>query len=231
MMGAMRRLPTIALVAAAAALAAAALAAGCGSQDDPATFPAPATPAASPPLTQAPASTPTGTAAADEALIARLRAEGRGPRTTARLDDGTTVTLDPRARTLTVGDQTVAAGIGPTHVVVGDEGRVYVADTAGRSVLLFRTMPELKLWRRAGLDGSPYGTAIDREKGKLWVTLTDRNEAVQLTADGAPRVQRRFPTVRQPDAIAIDDAHGRVAILGADAVQAFDGYPDRRPAR
>jgi len=215
-----------------AALAAASLlAAGCGSQNDPASFPDPATPAASPPLTREPTSDPAPTEDTDAALIARLREDGRGPRTTARLDDGGTATLDPRARTLTITgpDGTeraqAPAGIGPTHVVLGDEGRLYVTDTAGRSVLLFRSEPELKLWRRAGLDGSPYGTALDREKGKLWVTLTDRNEAVQLTADGAPRVQRRFPTVRQPDAIAIDPASGRVAVLGKDAVQTFDGYP------
>lgn len=219
MMWSMRRPVTVTLAALAVV--------GCGSQNDPATFPPPATPAVSPPLTAEPADTAAATATADEALVARLRKEGHGPRTTARLDDGRVATLDPRARTLTVGGETVAAGIGPTHVVAGDDGRLYVADTAGRSVLLFRTQPELKLWRRAGLDGSPYGTAIDREKGKLWVTLTDRNEAVQLTADGAPRVQRRFPTVRQPDAIAIDETRGRVAILGADAVQTFDGYPER----
>ena len=50
---------------------------------------------------------------------------------------------------------------------------------------------------------------VDRERGKLWVTVTGRDEVVQLTADGAPRVKRRFPTVRRPNAIAVDEATGR----------------------
>jgi hypothetical protein len=142
------------------------------------------------------------------------------------LDDGTPVRVDATRRRLRVGDEEVPAGLGPTAVAAGDDGRVYVTDTDGGSVLYFRTRPHLGLVRRAGLAGTPYATAIDREKGKLWVTLTATNEVAQLTADGAPRVQQRFPTVRQPNAIAVDGRRGRVYVAGpAGEIQAFDGYP------
>ena len=154
---------------------------------------------------------------------ARLRPRPLG---TTTLDDGTAATVDPRRRRLRVGDHEVPAGIGPTDLAAGDGRRLYVSDTDGGSILYFRTRPESGLVRRAALPGKPYATATDRTKGKLWVTLTARNQVAQLTADGAPRVQRRFRTVRQPNAIAVDGRRGRVYVLGAGGVlQAFDGYP------
>ena len=145
----------------------------------------------------------------------------------AALDDGRFAVVAARERTLTVGEVSEPAGIGPTHVEAADDGRLYVADTTGGSVLLFRSEPELGLARRAAVAGSPYGTAIDRERGKLWVTTTATNEAVQLTADGSPRIQRRYPTVRQPNSIAVDERTGRVYVASAadGTLQAFDGYP------
>ena len=118
------------------------------------------------------------------------------------------------------------AGVGPTHVVAGDDGRLYVTDTGGESVLLFRSGDDLVQARRYGLPGAPYATTLDGAKGKLWVTLTARNEVVQLTADAQPREQRRYDTVAQPDAIAIDERTGRVFVAGRDegVLQAFDGY-------
>ena len=148
---------------------------------------------------------------------------------TAVLDDGGVAEVDDRARTLTVGRERVPAGVGPTQVEAGDDGRVYVADTGAGALLFFRTRPDLALVRRTALPGAPYATAIDRERGKLWVTLTARNRVVQLTADGQPRVQRGFPTVRQPNAVAIHEPSGRVFVASAadGTLQAFAGYPER----
>jgi DNA-binding beta-propeller fold protein YncE len=131
--------------------------------------------------------------------------------------------VDPRTGSVL---DDVAAGVGPTHVTAGDDGRTYVADTDGGSVLLIRTRPELVLARRVALPGAPYGVTVDREKGKLWVTLTAANEVVQLTAEGQPREQRRYPTVRQPNSVAIHEPTGRVFVTGtADGVlQVLDGY-------
>ncbi|HEX8205824.1 MAG TPA: hypothetical protein VF587_07180 [Solirubrobacteraceae bacterium] len=97
------------------------------------------------------------------------------------------------------------AGVGPTHVEAGPEGRVYVADTAGDAILVFRTRPELELVRRVALPGAPYGMAIDRTRRRLWVTLTATNEVVWLPAHGAPRPIERFPTVRQPNSVAVHE--------------------------
>jgi DNA-binding beta-propeller fold protein YncE len=108
-----------------------------------------------------------------------------------RLDDGTPVVLDPVARELRVGDETVAAGFAPTHVVVGAGGRIYVTDTGGGSVLLFRTRPHLKLQRRAAVPGRPFETVLDPDRRRLLVATDD--ELVRMTADGAPRIQERIP--------------------------------------
>ena len=201
--------------------------AGCGSEDDPLALPPPPGPAASPPQ----AGTPEGEVVPAGDLPEGVAFDAR--RTVAALPGGGFAVLDPRRRTLGVTDRLgseptaeAPAGVGPTHVVAGDDGRVYVTDTGGESVLLFRVGDDLELARRYGLPGAPYATTIDRDKGKLWVTLTARNEAVQLTADAQPREQRRYRTVRRPDAIAIDERTGRVYVAGRDegVLQAFDGY-------
>ena len=118
------------------------------------------------------------------------------------------------------------AGIGPTHVEAGDGGRLYVADTDGNAVLLFRTRPDLKLIRRIAVPGQPYATALDRRRGKLWVTLTETNRAVQLTAEVQVRRQREFATVRQPNAIAVHEPTGRVFVASRTdgTLQVFDAY-------
>jgi DNA-binding beta-propeller fold protein YncE len=124
----------------------------------------------------------------------------------------------------------VPAGVGPTHVEAGEGGRVYVADTDGDAVLLFTADPELDLVRRVRVAGSPYGMTLDRRRGKLWVTQTALNRVTQLTADGQPRPERSFPTVRQPNSVAIDEATGTVFVASRSdgTLQAFAGYPPRR---
>ncbi len=104
------------------------------------------------------------------------------------------------------------AGVGPTHVEAGAGGRVYVADTAGDAILLFRTRPRLELVRRVALPGAPHGMTIDRERGRLWVTLTARNEVVWLPANGAPRPVERYATVRQPNSVGVHEPTGRVFV-------------------
>jgi DNA-binding beta-propeller fold protein YncE len=136
----------------------------------------------------------------------------------AAIPDGPIALVAVRERVLALYDhdgQELArepAGVGPTHVEAGAGGRVYVADTAGDAILLFRTRPELELVRRVALPGAPYGMTIDRERGRLWVTLTARNEVVWLPANGAPRVVGRYPTVRQPNSVAVHEPSGRVFV-------------------
>jgi hypothetical protein len=109
-----------------------------------------------------------------------------------------------------------AAGVGPTHVVAAGD-RLYVADTRGGALLVFATRPKLALVRRVYLPGGPYGIALDPVRHRLWVTLTARNEVVELAATGRPHPLVRLPTVRQPDSVAVDPALGTLAVTGRDA--------------
>jgi DNA-binding beta-propeller fold protein YncE len=121
------------------------------------------------------------------------------------------------------------AGAGPTHVVPGSEGRIYVVDTTGDGLLVFETRPELRLTRRLALLGAPYGLAVDPEHGRLWVTLTATNEVVELAAGARPHVLRTLPSVRQPNTVAVDPATGRAYITGsADGVLQLLDPPRRR---
>jgi DNA-binding beta-propeller fold protein YncE len=126
-----------------------------------------------------------------------------------------------RSRTLELYDArtlhrlaSVPAGTGPTHVVSDGGHYLYVSDTAGGSLLVFRTTPELRLTRRYALPGGPYGIAFDPERRRLWVTLTATNELVELAAGARPHRLRTYPTVRQPDSVAVQPRSGRVFVAG-----------------
>lgn len=106
------------------------------------------------------------------------------------------------------------AGTGPTHVVAAGD-RAWVADTQGDAVLTYALGSRPRELTRTGLGGSPYGVAVDARRERLWVTLTDRNEAVVFDVGGPRPVElRRYPTVRQPNSIAIDERDGSALIAG-----------------
>ncbi len=122
------------------------------------------------------------------------------------------------------------AGAGPTHVVPGSEGRIYVVDTSGDGLLVFETRPELRLTRRVALLGAPYGLAVDPERGRLWVTLTATNEVVELAAGARPHVLRTLPSVRQPNTVAVNPGTGGAYVTGrADGVLQLLDPPRRSP--
>lgn len=125
----------------------------------------------------------------------------------------------------------IDAGVGPTHLVAGDDGRFYVADTQGDAILVFESTPEPALLDRANLPGKPYGIAIDNERERLWVTQTARNRVVEYElTDLAPKRLRSFATVQQPNTVAVDPGTGYVYVAGrADGeLQVFD--PERAEA-
>jgi DNA-binding beta-propeller fold protein YncE len=109
----------------------------------------------------------------------------------------------------------VDAGEGPTHVRSGPENRFYVTDTRGDAILVYAARPELEQLGRVSLPGSPYGVAIDPERGHLWVTLTAEQRLVQFALEERTlREIARYPTVRQPNSVAVDTASGRVFVTG-----------------
>jgi DNA-binding beta-propeller fold protein YncE len=106
----------------------------------------------------------------------------------------------------------VAAGAGPTHLVTDSRGRFLVADTRGDAVLTFAADP-LEQVDRLALPGTPYGLAYDAGAQLLWVTLTATNEVVGLSTAGDRLTEvARFPTVRQPNTVAVDPSAERVYV-------------------
>ena len=123
----------------------------------------------------------------------------------------------------------VNAGVGPTHVVSDGEQYLYVTDTAGDALLVFRTQPELRLVRRLAMPTSPYGIALDRRRERLFVTLTGTNRLVKLRTNG-PRTVANLPTVQQPDTVAVDESTGRAFVTGrVDGVLQLIDPADREP--
>ncbi len=104
---------------------------------------------------------------------------------------------------------------GPSHVAAyGTE--LYVVDTGGTHVRVFDTVPRLHLVGSVSVPRSPLGVAVDETRGRLWITCTASNRLVELTLDRAlPRVIGQWPTVRQPDTVAVDTRTDTVVVVGA----------------
>ncbi|MBW4718244.1 YncE family protein [Saccharothrix obliqua] len=108
------------------------------------------------------------------------------------------------------------AGDGATSMVADRFGRVLVVDTRGGELMAFSVNP-LIMRQRYPVPGAPYGLAYDARRDLLWVTLTERNEVVAFdVAGGEPVEKHRFPTVRQPNAVAVDPGSGRVFVASGD---------------
>jgi hypothetical protein len=157
---------------------------------------------------------------------ARLGATSTHPAGIAAADfDRTLAVVSARRRAIELYDPRTLhriadrpAGRGPTNVVsLGD--LLFVADTGGRALLTFSTRPRLRAVARTPLPGAPYGLAVDPLRGLVHATLTDVNELATL-AIGSPRTAPTLrPTVRQPDAVAVDSSTGTIAVAGrADGV-------------
>jgi DNA-binding beta-propeller fold protein YncE len=103
-------------------------------------------------------------------------------------------------------------------VLPAEGGLAYVVDTAGDGLLVFETRGELRIRRRYPLLGAPYAAATDLDNGRLWVALSASNQLVELATSARPHRLNAYPTVRQPDAVAVEPGTGRVYVSGADGV-------------
>jgi sugar lactone lactonase YvrE len=114
---------------------------------------------------------------------------------------------------------TSPVGAGPTHVRAAPNGLFYVADTEGGAVILFRvtgTGPHQVGSARTECC-TPYGIAVDGRRGLVYVTLTATNRLESFSIEGSRLVpDRTWPTVRQPNDVAVDEATGRVFVAGTD---------------
>jgi DNA-binding beta-propeller fold protein YncE len=126
---------------------------------------------------------------------------------------------------LNVPDATVSQGLragqGATNAVTDRFGRVLVTDTRGGALLAFSLDP-LLLRQNYPVPGAPYAIAYDRERDIAWVTLTKTNEVVGYEVAGEqPKEKYRFPTVSQPNTVAVDPSSGRVIVASGtgDGIQ------------
>ncbi len=140
---------------------------------------------------------------------------------------GTFAVLGVRSHTLEAFDAqsfatlgTAPAGTAPTHVVADNEGHLYVADTGGEAVLVYAVAPALSQIARLSVPGKPYGLALDPVRHRLWVTLTATNTLEEFDISGGqPKRLATFPSVRQPNSVAVDEKSGMVFVTGtADGV-------------
>jgi DNA-binding beta-propeller fold protein YncE len=110
-------------------------------------------------------------------------------------------------------------GVGPTHVRAGPGGLFYVADTEGDAIIVFRVTASgpAQAGEVRTEPGTPYGIAVDDRRGLVYVTLTATNrlESFRITGDGLVPAQA-WPTVRQPNDVAVDDVTGEVFVAGRD---------------
>jgi DNA-binding beta-propeller fold protein YncE len=152
-----------------------------------------------------------------------------GPGGLAATRDGTVAVVGVRDRAILVFDASslasrgrIPVGLGPTHVAARG-GRFFVVDTRGNGLVEIHADP-LRVHRRTHLAGSPYGIAFDPRRRRFWVTLTASNRVAELTDR---RLLRTFPTVRQPNSVAVDPVSGRVFVASRrdGVLQLFDPPP------
>ncbi len=110
----------------------------------------------------------------------------------------------------------IGAGKGPTHGVLVGSNRILVSDTRGDALLLDTVSP-LRQTSRLALPGTPYGLAVDARTATVWVTLTALNQVVGVRVTGnRMTVIARYPTVRQPNTVAVDPGSHRLWVTGTD---------------
>lgn len=113
----------------------------------------------------------------------------------------------------------VRIGAGPSHVVTVGAGEFVVADTRASAVLLVGVACRC-VQATLSLPGSVYGLAAEPTLGRVWVTLTGANTAVEVRVTGTHLLPlRRFATVWQPDSIAVDATSGCVYVAGRRSAQ------------
>jgi hypothetical protein len=108
-------------------------------------------------------------------------------------------------------------GVGPTHIVAGAGQLFYVADTEGDAVLVFQvgSSGPRQVGRVATEGGAPYGLGLDAQRALLYVTLTADNLLQCFHVTGQTlTAYRTWPTVRQPNSVAVDEKSGQAIVTG-----------------
>jgi hypothetical protein len=127
----------------------------------------------------------------------------------------------------------VPAPAGATHLATLDD-LVFVVDTTGNALLTYSTQPHLHPVAHQPLPGAPYAIAVDPTRRVLGVTLTASNRLTEIPL-ATPTHTATLPTVRQPDALAVDASTGTFAIAsptsGTLQLVSRQERPHAEPAR
>ncbi len=107
------------------------------------------------------------------------------------------------------------AGEGAAKTATDRFGRILVTDAAGRELLVYSS-EDLLLRQRFPVGAQPWAIAYDDKSDIAWISTPGTNEVVGYTLEtGSPVEVKRFPTVRQPDSIAVDSNSGDLFVGSA----------------
>jgi DNA-binding beta-propeller fold protein YncE len=105
-------------------------------------------------------------------------------------------------------------GQGAAQLATDHWGRVLVTDPRTRELTVYSANP-LMMRQRIPTTSAPYAVTYDNVHEIAWVTLTETNEVVGYDlSTGTAREVHRYPTVRQPNAIAVDPETGELFVAG-----------------
>ena len=158
---------------------------------------------------QTPGTGGTATVGSRTKIFARVDAVVTQGNTAVVLDRGqtsvTSIGADGRA------EQALRAGEGATTLAADPLGRVLVADTRGGELLVYGVSP-LILRQAYPVRQAPYGLAGSRELA--WVSQTAANIVIGYDlSTGIPVEKVQYPTVQQPNSLAIDEASDTLYVV------------------
>lgn len=117
----------------------------------------------------------------------------------------------------------VAVGAGPTHDRGLGNGTAAVADTSGNKVFIVRVSTKPKVLASFDVADQPYGLAVDKARNRLWVAASGDNVLYEYAIGkpgSTPTLIKRFPTVQQPNSLAVVPSTGQVIVAGSTKVDA-----------
>ena len=107
------------------------------------------------------------------------------------------------------------AGDGATNAITDQHGRIIVADTTGGELLVCSAGP-LVLRQRFPVSSSPYALAYEPRSDTVWVSCTQSNGGRRLGLSTGIGVEvARLATLRQPDAMTVDERTGDLFVASA----------------
>jgi DNA-binding beta-propeller fold protein YncE len=158
---------------------------------------------------QSPGADATAAVGSRNKIFARVDSLATQGNTTVVLDRGqtsvTTIGADGHV------GQALRAGQGATTLAADPLGLVLVADTRGGQLLVYGVDP-LILRQAYPVRQSPYGLAGSRRLA--WVSLTASNTVIGYDlSTGIPVERVRYPTVQQPNSLALDEASDTLYVV------------------